>query len=142
MVARDTLILDNVPLKEVYKQHRGHRPMLKFNRGCSFSYPPHQSRIVARYGKTFRLEAANAPVIFPSASGTSKIESSIGFWYTQKNASTECVVVMIRQSGRQPFEVRRQVDFIADKLAEQLARNRRLSAVYEFDGSEMVLKAC
>ena len=142
MAASSTLILDNVLSTEVYKHHRGLGPMLKFNRGCSFSYPPHLSRIVARYGKTFRLEAADDPVIFPSPSGTSEIESSIGFWYTQKNAATECVVVMISQSGRQPFEVRRQVNFIADKLAEQLARNRRLSAVYEFDGSEMVLKAC
>ncbi len=111
--------------------------MLKFKRGFSLSHPPHLGRIVARYGRTFRLEAADDPVIFPSASG--KIESSIGFWYTQNNASTECVVVMIRRPAKQ---VLRQVNFIADKLAEQLARNRPLSAVYEFDGSAMVLKAC
>ena len=116
--------------------------MLTFDEArLGFSRTSHLNLVVARSGKTFRLEAADWPVILPS--GSKRVEmSSIGLWYTRNGSSRECVVVIIRQPAKQPFDVLWQIDVIADKLAEQLARNRRLSTAYEFKGAEMALKAC
>jgi hypothetical protein len=104
------------------------------------------SRAVVRSdGRTFRLEAADRLVIFRDPQGSRSDEmSSIGFWYThiRNGPSTECVVVMIPQPLRRPIDVLQQVEIIADKLAERLAKDCCLSTVYQFNGFEMALKAC
>lgn len=95
--------------------------------------------VAVRYGNTFRLWAADEPVFFSSPPGSPTL-ASIGFWYT-RDGVTECLVVMIRQARRSD-DLIPHIDFIADELAERLSRKRRLANAYEFECSEMVLKAC
>jgi hypothetical protein len=66
--------------------------------------------------------------------------SSIGFWYAHKQNgfSTESVVVILRHLPRTAEQVTRQVELVADKLAECLANNAHLPALYEFDGVQLV----
>jgi hypothetical protein len=68
---------------------------------------------------------------------------SIGFWYDRKLVGplTEIVVVILRQPPGQPMDVMQQVEIVADRLAERLAKNTRLAATYEFDSYRSVLKA-
>jgi hypothetical protein len=100
--------------------------------------------IVRSDGRSFRLIAAARPVSYPTASPSFETQMlSIGFWYDRKLVGplTEIVVVILRQPPGQPMDVMRQVEIVADRLAERLAKNTRLAATYEFDSSRSVLKA-
>jgi hypothetical protein len=92
-------------------------------------------------GNSFRLLAAGKPVSCRSAGRTQM--SSIGFWYAHERtgSSPESVAVILRHTPKHCSDRMRQVEIVADRLAERLAKDSRLSAAYEFDGSRMVLKA-
>jgi hypothetical protein len=90
------------------------------------------------------LIAAARPVSYPTASPSFETQMlSIGFWYDRKliGPFAESVVVILRRPPREPINVMRQVEIVADRLAERLAKNTRLAATYEFDSSRSVLKA-
>lgn len=100
--------------------------------------------IVRTDGRSFRLISAERPVCYPAEKPTGRPGiSSIGFWYSHKpnGQLTQSVVVILRHPPKQLTDIKRQVEIIADRLAEQLAKDSRLSATYEFDGSRSLLKA-
>jgi len=113
-----------------------------------FSFPraPEPTRALVRSdGRSYRLEASDKIILFPArrASDEQKL-SSIGFWYAhiQSGFSTESVVVILRNLPHHPEEVIRQVEQVADRLAEQLRKSSCLSALYEFDGFQLVSMSC
>jgi hypothetical protein len=113
--------------------------------GIGFPCPvmPRHS-IVRSDGRSFRLIAAAKPVSYPTANPLVEAQMfSIGFWYDRKLVGplTEIVVVILRQPPGQPMDVMQQVEIVADRLAERLAKNTRLAATYEFDSYRSVLKA-
>jgi hypothetical protein len=100
--------------------------------------------IVRSDGRSFRLIAAARPVSYPTANPLVEAQMfSIGFWYDRKliGPFAESVVVILRRPPREPINVMRQVEMVADRLAERLAKNTRLAATYEFDSYRSVLKA-
>ena len=113
----------------------------------TLAFPPiseSSNPIVRSDGRSFRLVSAERLVCYPAQKPTGKSGmSSIGFWYClkQNDQLTESVVVILRWPPKHPVDIVRQVEIVADKLAERLAKGSRLSATYEFDGSRSHLKS-
>jgi hypothetical protein len=106
--------------------------------------PDHSGPVVSRSdGKLFHLFAADRPVAYPHGKNSHGTEIlSVGFWYVHEGNGplTETTVVILR---RPPFHitgVMRQIEVVADRLADLLIKTARLSCLYEFDGARLVSK--
>jgi len=101
--------------------------------------------VIARSdGKSFHLIAADGPLFYPGEGRPSRSElASVGFWYVhdRNGPSTETVVMLLRHPPRHPMSMLRQIEIVADRLAELLTKTSHLPRLYEFDGSRLVAKA-
>ena len=94
-------------------------------------------------GNLFHLIAGDRPISYPAERSAKKSEMrSIGFWYVHdgNGPETETTVVILRRPPQDQIQVLRQIEMVADKLAEQLTKMVRLPTLYEFDGSRLVAK--
>jgi hypothetical protein len=92
-------------------------------------------------GYNFHLLLADRPLPYPMEKtyGVTRI-TSLCFWYMYgaEGAQTKSTVVLIEDSARSKQKVFRQIEFVADILADELVRRRELAVLYNLQGSSIV----
>jgi hypothetical protein len=91
-------------------------------------------------GMLFHLVLGDRPLEYPAekSAGKTAMESA-GFWYVHEGngGSTETVVVIVRRSSGRGIRLLGHLETVADRLAEKLSKQNRLSCLYEFDGRRL-----
>jgi hypothetical protein len=92
-------------------------------------------------GCTFHLLLADRPLPYPMERtyGVTRI-TSFCFWhvYGAKGAKTKSTVVLIEDSASSKEKVFRQIEFVADILADELVRRQELAVLYNLQGSSIL----
>lgn len=92
-------------------------------------------------GVSFHLVLGDRPISFPAEKSSGKTQMiTAGFWYVSEQngshtSSTETVVVILRKAPG--VSVMRQLEAVADKLAEKLTKSEYIERVYEFYGNRL-----
>jgi len=92
-------------------------------------------------GRNFHLLLADRPLPYPAErdGGPSEMISAC-FWYmygSDRNATKSTVVLFEGAHGPEP-NVFRQIEFIADVLADELRRRASLAVFYNMQGNEIL----
>jgi hypothetical protein len=93
-------------------------------------------------GRNFHLLLADRPLPYPmelSAEPTQMV--SVCFWYAygEQQAETKSAVVLFESCAPHRKEkVYRQIEFIADLLADELLRRRELASFYNLRGDSIL----
>lgn len=80
------------------------------------------------------------PIEYPHEKSAGRSDmKSVGFWYVHEanGGSTETVVVILRRPPRGGVSLLRHLETVADRLAEKLCAQSRLSCVYEFGARQL-----
>jgi hypothetical protein len=92
-------------------------------------------------GCTFHLLLADRPLPCPMERtyGVTRI-TSLCFWYLYgaEGARTKSAVVLFEEGASSKQKFFRQIEFIADILADELVRRRRLAVLYNLQGSSIL----
>jgi hypothetical protein len=92
-------------------------------------------------GKLFHLLLADRPIPYPAESKSEASEKlSTCFWYSHVSQieKTSSVIVILPGSATNHASLFRQIEHIADLLAELLASARRVAGMYELVGGRLV----
>jgi hypothetical protein len=92
-------------------------------------------------GKLFHLLLADRPVPYPAESKSEPSQKlSVCFWYSHilQLEKTSSVIVILPGSASNRASLFRQIEQIADLLAELLASDRRVAGMYELVGGGLV----
>ena len=92
-------------------------------------------------GRNFHLLLADRPLPYPAEIGADATQAvSVCFWYeygAEKSATKSAVVVF--ESADHPKEkLYRQIEWIADVLADELVRRRKLATFYNLQGNSVL----
>jgi hypothetical protein len=92
-------------------------------------------------GRTFHLLLADRPLAYPAERGEDPTRMvSACFWYlygTDRNA-TKSTVVLFEGAFGPKSNVFREIEFIADILADELLRRQSLAVFYNIQGNEIL----
>lgn len=92
-------------------------------------------------GRSFHLLLADRPLPYPAeVSGAPTQTVSVCFWYAygEQKTATRSVVVLLEDSARPKEKLYRQIEFIADLLADELLRGRDLASFYNLQGNSIL----
>jgi len=114
---------------------------LVHGRTCLFESPKEWGPIISRSdGVEFHLIMGDRPIAYPTEKVAGKAEMmSVAFWYVHETngSSTEAVVVILRRPHRRGVSLLRDLEKVADKLADKLCKEKQLSRLYDFDGRQI-----
>jgi hypothetical protein len=113
---------------------------LAHQRPCLFESPKEWGAIISRSdGVNFHLIMCDRPIEYPAEGETGKAEMmSVAFWYVHEaNGGSTETVILRRPHRRGIISLLRDLEKAADKLADKLRRESRLSRLYEFDGRQL-----
>jgi hypothetical protein len=92
-------------------------------------------------GCNFHLLLADRPLPYPMERtyGVTRI-TSLCFWYVYgaEGAGTKSAVVLFEDGASSKQKFFRQIEFIADILADELVRRRELAVLYNLQGSSIL----
>ena len=92
-------------------------------------------------GESFHLILNDRPMPYPAEKSSGKTEMmSAGFWYIAEGedtniALTKTAVVILQKVPKDSLAVLRQLEAIADRLADNIVKWGHLEALYEFEGT-------
>jgi hypothetical protein len=92
-------------------------------------------------GKTFHLLLADRPLPYPMENGEERTRSSsVCFWYAYGagKSETKTTVVVFESLAGAKEKVFRQIEFIADVLADELLQRRELAVFYNLMGNSIL----
>jgi hypothetical protein len=92
-------------------------------------------------GRNFHLLLADRPLPYPVELGAGPTQTvSVCFWYTygKEKTETKSAVVLFESSAHQKEKLYRQIEFIADVLADELLRRRELASLYNLQGNSIL----
>jgi hypothetical protein len=92
-------------------------------------------------GRNFHLLLADRPLPYPAELGADPAQTvSVCFWYAygEKKAATKSAVVLIESRAHLKEKLYRQIEFIADVLADELIRRRELAIFYNLQGNSVL----
>jgi hypothetical protein len=92
-------------------------------------------------GWNFHLLLADRPLPYPAELGAGPTETvSVCFWYAygEKKAATKSAVVLLESCAHPKENLYRQIEFIADLLADELLRGRELASFYSLQGDSIL----
>ena len=91
-------------------------------------------------GRNFHLMLADRPLPYPAELGAGPSQTvSVCFWYTygEEKAETKSAVVLFEAYAWPKEKMYRQIEFIADVLADELLRRRELAVFYNLQGNSI-----
>jgi hypothetical protein len=92
-------------------------------------------------GRKFHLLLADRPLPYPMEIGAGPAQTvSVCFWYSygEEKAATNSAVVLFKSHAHPKEKMYRHIEFIADALADELLRRRRLAALYNLQGNSII----
>lgn len=92
-------------------------------------------------GRTFHLLLADRPLAYPMERGKDpKPMTSVCFWYVYgaEGRATKSTVVLFECGAGSSRKIFREIEFIADVLADELLRRRELAVFYSLQGKEIL----
>jgi len=92
-------------------------------------------------GRNFHLLLADRPLAYPMERGENpKPMTSVCFWYVYgaERDDTKSTVVLFECGAGCKEKIFRQIEFIADVLAEELLRRQSLAVFYNLQGNEVL----
>jgi hypothetical protein len=91
-------------------------------------------------GRNFHLLLADRPLAYPMELGEDpRPLTSVCFWYVYgEEAATKSTVVLFEFCAGSREKIFRQIEFIADVLADELLRRRELGVFYHLQGNEIL----
>jgi hypothetical protein len=92
-------------------------------------------------GRNFHLLLADRPLPYPAELGGEPTQTvSVCFWYTygEVKAATKSAVVLFESCAHPQEKLYRQIEFIADLLADELLRRRDLAIFYNLQGNAIL----
>lgn len=92
-------------------------------------------------GRNFHLLLADRPLPYPAeVSGAPTQTLSVCFWYMygEEKVETRSAVVLLESCARPKENLYRQIEFIADLLADELLRRRELAVFYNLQGNSIL----
>jgi hypothetical protein len=92
-------------------------------------------------GRNFHLLLADRPLPYPAELGGGPTQTvSVCFWYTygEAKAATKSAVVLFEPCAHPKEKLYRQIEFIADLLADELLRRRDLAIFYNLQGNAIL----
>jgi hypothetical protein len=92
-------------------------------------------------GRNFHLLLADRPLAYPAERGGVPTRTvSVCFWYLYGAGTdaTKSTVVLLEGAFGPRANIFRQIEFIADVLADELLRRRSLAVFYNMQGSEIL----
>ena len=92
-------------------------------------------------GRNFHLLLADRPLPYPVELGAGPAQTvSVCFWYAygKEWAATKSAVVIFESCARPKEKLYRQIEFIADVLADELLRPRELAVFYNLHGNSIL----
>jgi hypothetical protein len=92
-------------------------------------------------GKLFHLLLADRPLPYPAEKQANpSVKLSVCFWYSHVNEeqTTFSTVVILPDSRVSKVTLYRQIDHVADVLAEKLVLSPQIAGMYEFERGALV----
>jgi hypothetical protein len=92
-------------------------------------------------GRNFHLLLADRPLAYPMERGEDQTPmTSVCFWYVYgpEGVATKSTVVLFEYGAGPRGKIFRQIEFIADVLADELLRRRELAVFYNLQGNEIL----
>lgn len=92
-------------------------------------------------GRNFHLLLADRPLPYPVERGTVPTQTvSVCFWYAygEQKSATKSAVVLFESCADPKEKMYRQIEFIADLLADELLRRRELAIFYNLQGNAIL----
>jgi hypothetical protein len=92
-------------------------------------------------GRNFHLLLADRPLAYPMERDKDpKPMTSVCFWYVYgaEGGATKSTVVLFECGAGSREKIFRQIEFIADVLADELLRRRELAVFYNLQGNEIL----
>jgi len=91
-------------------------------------------------GRNFHLLLADRPLAYPMERGEDpRPLTSVCFWYVYgEEGATKSTVVLFESCAGSREKIFRQIEFIADVLADELLRRRELGVFYHLQGNEIL----
>lgn len=97
-------------------------------------------------GESFHLVLGDRPISFPADRWSGKASmTTAGFWYVSEqdrldNAPTKSVVVVLGAPVR-GLPLLNRLEFVADRLSEQLVKHGQLGTYYELSGHQLFCRS-
>jgi hypothetical protein len=92
-------------------------------------------------GRNFHLLLADRPLPYPAELGADPTQTvSVCFWYAygEEKSATRSAVVLFEACACPKEKMYRQIEFIADLLADELLRRRELATFYNLQGNSVL----
>lgn len=92
-------------------------------------------------GRNFHLLLADRPLPYPAELSEDPAEkTSVCFWYVygEQKSPTKSTVVVFHGCTGPKERMYRQIEFIADVLADELVRHRELAVFYNLEGNTIL----
>ena len=92
-------------------------------------------------GRNFHLLLADGPLPYPAELGAGPTQTvSVCFWYAygEEKCATKNAVVLFESCAHPKENMYRQIEFIADVLADELLRRRELAVFYNLHGNSIL----
>ena len=92
-------------------------------------------------GRNFHILLADRPLPYPAELGAGPTQTvSVCFWYAygEEKTSTKSAVILLESCACRKEKLYRQIEFIADLLADELLRRRELASFYHLQGDSIL----
>ena len=92
-------------------------------------------------GRNFHLLLADRPLPYPAERATGPTRTtSVCFWYVygEEISATKSTVVIFECGASPKEKMYRQIEFVADVLADELLRRRKLAVFYNLQGNSIL----
>lgn len=92
-------------------------------------------------GRNFHLLLADRPLPYPVELGAGPTQTiSVCFWYAygEDQAETRSAVVLFESCADPKENLYRQIEFVADLLADELLHRRELATFYNLQGNSVL----
>lgn len=92
-------------------------------------------------GRNFHLLLADRPLAYPAELGADPTRTvSVCFWYAygEEKSATKSAVVLFESYASPKEKIYRQIEFIADVLADELLRRGQLATFYNLQGNSVL----
>lgn len=91
-------------------------------------------------GRNFHLLLADRPLPYPMELGADPTHTvSVCFWYAYgEETETKSAVVLLESQACPKEKLYRQIEYIADVLADELLRRRELATFYNLRGNSVL----
>ena len=96
-------------------------------------------------GRNFHLLLADRPLPYPVELGADPTQTvSVCFWYAYgaEKSATKSAVVVFESADHPKEKLYRQIERVADVLADELLRRRELATFYNLQGNSILELGC